>query len=218
MLILLTGLPGIGKTTVLERLVAKFSCHGFVCAEIREGELSRGGRVGFQLRCLQDSSQTCLLATIAKDDHSLPRVGRYQVHLKDFEEFVCERIRAQLANPHRLFILDEIGKMELISSAFRQDVLELIRVQCDASWKKCITIATLPLHGKDPLLMQLRALTPPQVCHMEVTVDNRDHLPHQIEEILTKSFSFASDFNTTSTITETSTVEKRSKWKSKKCD
>ncbi len=75
--LLLTGVPGIGKTTALKKVVASLAdkkMRGFLTAEIRE----HGRRVGFEIRDFD--GQTVTLAHI--DIESAHRVGRYGVDMR----------------------------------------------------------------------------------------------------------------------------------------
>jgi nucleoside-triphosphatase len=109
--ILVTGPPGIGKTTlvlrVLDLLHGKRST-GFYTEEVR----GRTGRIGFRIVTLD--GRTAQLATVGGVGG--PRVGRYTVHLAALEA-VCED--ALEARPGiDVVVIDEIGKMECLSPAF----------------------------------------------------------------------------------------------------
>jgi nucleoside-triphosphatase len=78
MRILLTGSPGIGKTTVIQRILRNLQgikCAGFYTDEKRE----RGQRRGFMIRTLDGEEGT--LASVGGETG--PRVGRYMVHIED---------------------------------------------------------------------------------------------------------------------------------------
>ena len=131
--ILLTGLPGVGKTTVIKQLadfVGAYHPDGFFTKEIRED----GIRKGFELITLDGRHQ--LLSNVT---FSGPfRVGRYGVDLAGFERLL-ETIDLR-HSPSRVIILDEIGKMECLSQRFIQEVEALL----DSSK---ILIATVALKG-----------------------------------------------------------------------
>jgi nucleoside-triphosphatase len=81
--ILITGQPGIGKTTLIKKLateLADLRPVGFYTEEIREN----GVRRGFELESL--SGQRGLLSHI--DIKSPYRVSKYGVDIKCFEDFL----------------------------------------------------------------------------------------------------------------------------------
>jgi nucleoside-triphosphatase len=113
---LLTGRPGCGKTTLIRRLVEALgvSAGGFYTEEMR----GRGRREGFALATLD--GQTATLASIRSA--SRHRVSRYGVNLDAIDEVGAPAIEQATAGA-ALVVIDEIGKMELLSNRFRQAVL-----------------------------------------------------------------------------------------------
>lgn len=117
--ILLTGLPGVGKTTVIKYLVdslAPYHPDGFFTQEIRED----GIRKGFELVTL-DGRRQLLSHVNIPGPH---RVGRYGVDLAGFENLLETLDLRQ--SPSRVVMLDEIGKMECLSPRFIQEVEALL--------------------------------------------------------------------------------------------
>jgi nucleoside-triphosphatase len=115
--VLITGLPGVGKTTLLRGVVEKLSCpaYGFYTSELREGDK----RVGFSLLTL--SGKKGILSH--KDIKSPYRVGRYGVDLKSFESIGVNELEKGLETDS-LLVIDEIGKMELFSEKFKEVLLK----------------------------------------------------------------------------------------------
>ncbi|MDZ7262785.1 MAG: NTPase [candidate division KSB1 bacterium] len=114
--ILLTGKPGVGKTTLIQRIlrISKLKPGGFYTQEIRE----RNARVGFEIITL--SGQRGILSHI--NVKSPYRVGKYRVHLEDLDRVAVVEIWRALRE-EELVVIDEIGKMELFSEKFKQAVL-----------------------------------------------------------------------------------------------
>ena len=116
---LLTGLPGTGKTSLIKQAAAGagLTVGGFYTEEIREG----GTRLGFRLVTLD--GRTATLAHIDFDKRC--RVGKYGVDVNSLESVGVPALRDAAARCG-LVIVDEIGKMELFSDAFRETVLSVI--------------------------------------------------------------------------------------------
>jgi nucleoside-triphosphatase len=131
--VLLTGAPGVGKTTLICNLaqrLAAFRPAGFYTREIRRN----GVRQGFRLVSLDGRKQILSHVNFTSRD----RVGRYKVDVPGFEQFLAEQDLLHAGT--RVVILDEIGKMECLSGRFVEDVSCLL-----ASSK--IVIATVAQRG-----------------------------------------------------------------------
>ncbi len=160
----LTGPPGCGKTTVIHRLVERLHdlrLAGFYTQEIRD----RGQRVGFEAVAL--SGWRALLAHVRS--RSRHRVGRYGVEPNPVGLLVQE----ELANPSvvDLFVIDEVGKMELLCPSFVDVVPRLL----DAAIPVVLTAAQ-----RGPgLIAQVKVCT--DVHLVTVTEGDRDRLPEELE-------------------------------------
>ena len=107
--ILLTGLPGCGKTTALLQIIANLNhkkVAGFYTQEIRQGGIRKG------FRCTRLDGATGMLAHI--NIKGPLRVGKYGVDVAGFEKSVVPILDIEQTNAE-LFVLDEIGKMECLS-------------------------------------------------------------------------------------------------------
>jgi len=165
--ILLTGLPGIGKTTVIKEIVSqmpKENVAGFYTGEIRSG----GVRKGFELQGLNGEKGVLAHVNIS----SRLRVGKYGVDVAGFEAFLD---RLDLFNPKFEFIvIDEIGKMEIYSNRF----CVLIRKVIDSDKN---LLGTIALKGGG-LIPEIKKR--PDVRIVEVTRSNRNSLPYDILQSL----------------------------------
>ena len=134
--LLVTGRPGVGKTTLIRRLVERpipRKVVGFFTQEVREG----GTRTGFSIETLD--GKRGVLASV--DMTSGPRVGKYRVNIRDLERIGVPCIEEGLACSD-LLVIDEIGKMELFSERFRYAVMK-------AFDSRTRVLATIKLGGGD---------------------------------------------------------------------
>ncbi len=116
---LLTGKPGTGKTSLIRQVTSGpgGEAGGFYTEEIR----SQGIRLGFKLVTL-DGDET-VLAHINFSKRS--RVGKYGVDVDSLNRVGVPALR-RAAGQSELVVVDEIGKMELLSSEFREAVSQII--------------------------------------------------------------------------------------------
>jgi len=157
--ILITGLPGVGKTTLVKKLSEELK-HlrpaGFYTAEIRE----EGERKGFELISLD--GKRGLLSH--KNIKSPFRVGQYRVDIESFENFLDSI--PFFDPPNRLIIIDEIGKMECLSEPFKN----LLKKIFDSGK---LVIATIALKGSG-LIAEIKERHDTKL--FEMTKYNRDSL------------------------------------------
>ena len=119
--LLLEGHPGIGKTTVTRRLLKLLQKAGVPVAGFTTGELRIGGRrEGFVVEAVSGARE--VLAHV--DLPGPPRVGRYGVDLAALERVALPALREPGASG--VVVVDELGRMELASAAFRAAVVELL--------------------------------------------------------------------------------------------
>jgi nucleoside-triphosphatase len=163
--LLLTGRPGVGKTTVIRAVVARLGAcaGGFYTEEIRE----RGRRTGFRLIALDGPSG--ILAGV--DIRSPYRVGKYRVCLEDLERVGVAALRRAVEQADlSVVVVDEIGKMELFSPEFREAVL--------AALESPKPVLAAVMARPQPWVDALKARA--DVSVVEVTLDNRQAMPGRI--------------------------------------
>jgi nucleoside-triphosphatase len=131
---LLSGAPGVGKTTLIKQAIAtvKKRAGGFYTAEIR----SQGVRQGFEIITL-DGSSAILAHVNIRSPHL---VSKYGVDTDNLDKVGVAALRRAIEECD-LVVIDEIGKMELFSLAFREAVLAALE-----SGKKLLGTIMLPPH------------------------------------------------------------------------
>ena len=132
-ILMLTGVPGIGKTTVLRdvaRRLAHRTLRGFYTEEMRE----HGERVGFRL--VTFDGEQAVIAHI--DFRGFPQVSKYGVDVAAIDAVAT---RALTVRPGvDVYLVDEMGKMECLSASFVRAMRALL-----ASDK--VIIATIAAKG-----------------------------------------------------------------------
>jgi len=116
--ILLTGPPGCGKSTLIEKVVRgiKAPVTRFLTSEIRE----KGKRVGFSIRTFDGKEQILAHVRVGSPFH----VGKYGVSIEALEALAIPSLSPGSADV--LVVIDEIGKMECISLPFQNAVMKVL--------------------------------------------------------------------------------------------
>jgi nucleoside-triphosphatase len=116
---LISGPPGSGKTSIIKQMITTpgIKAGGFFTEEIRTGVI----REGFRLVTIDGDE--ALLAHMGI--RSPNRIGKYGVDLSVMDNLAVNTlIKAAAAND--IIVIDEIGKMELLSRVFKSTVLAII--------------------------------------------------------------------------------------------
>ena len=161
--LLLTGQPGSGKTALIKEALATSGVKGggFYTEEIRTG----GIRQGFRIVTLDGRE-----AVLAHVSISSPyQVSKYRVDT-DALDRVGVAALCQALKETDLIVIDEIGKMELLSPQFKEAVTQAIN-----SGKK--VLGTIMLN---PHLFADEIKRYPEVEVLLVTRDNRRQVMNKV--------------------------------------
>jgi nucleoside-triphosphatase len=160
--LLLTGRPGVGKTTVICRVAASlpgWRLAGFYTEEVRVA----GQRQGFRAVTFDRSERI-----MAHLDFRGPRVGKYGVDVSVIDQLADAELNL---NPEvNLYLVDEIGKMECLSQRFIAAIRELLN-------SKALVLATIAQRGGG-LIEKAKQTKDAELW--EVTRANRDDLPERV--------------------------------------
>jgi nucleoside-triphosphatase len=173
--LILTGSPGVGKTTVLAKTVSSLKernvrIGGMFSREVREA----GERVGFEIIDVISLNHGWLANVNQKDG---PQVGKYRVNLKDLDSVGVTAINAAVEKCD-VVTIDEIGPMELLSTKF----IEVAKKALESS-KLVIAV----VHWKAQHILVLDAKSRADAEIFEVTAENREILH---EKLVNRSIEF----------------------------
>ncbi|XP_069118207.1 cancer-related nucleoside-triphosphatase homolog [Argopecten irradians] len=184
--IILTGPPGIGKTTLIQKVYdhlkkSGVECNGFYTEERREGRQ----RVGFDIVTL--SGQRAPLALV-NTNSDVPQgrqytVGKYIVQLQTFETAALPTMRKQ-EGKHNIFVIDEIGKMELFSHTFVRVIKDLLNS------KNTTVITTIPIAKGRPIPVVEEVRTRSDAVIFTVSQSNRDALLEDVIRAVMNSIKY----------------------------
>lgn len=170
----ITGMPGVGKTDTLIKIVKSLETHGYtVEGMITEPIVEKNKRVGFYVTDWQTKERE-VFAHI--DYETKEKVGKYGVDIDALERIGVPAIEKAILDENiNIIIIDEIGKMEMLSEKFCEMVIEAL----DSD--KPILV-TLHKKSRTPLLQDVRRRDDIRI--LEVTPVNRNLLPYKIEKIM----------------------------------
>jgi nucleoside-triphosphatase len=168
--LLLTGNPGVGKTTVLVKSVEVLKAKGVCVGGMISREARKGGvRVGFEILDLSSGRRGWLAHVNQKAG---PKVGRYRVNLEDLDGVGAQAV-TDAVEKCAVVAIDEVGPMELFSAKFKEAVRKALEshklVMVVVHWK-----------ANDKLIHEAKSREDQET--FTVTYENRDGLPEVLAE------------------------------------
>jgi nucleoside-triphosphatase len=178
MKILITALPGTGKSTVIDSVVSSFPGHrhGIVAREILD---ENGRRDGFASINTLGESRQFMFRTDRPTPDSVG--GEFDVDIEAIDTFVVPELQKALCDRDSLTYIDEIGRAQAKSQAFLSTVRTLFATKNN--------ILGAILYDDEPWSLEFKGA--PGICIIEVTAQNRNALP----EILLAAFGSAPQFS-----------------------
>jgi len=167
--ILVTGAPGSGKSTIIQRVIEKARQQGLSVGGISTPEfrLSNGRRGGFLIRDVASGTEQIMAAV---DIESSFHVGRYGIDIQAIREVGVTAIDTAVLAAN-LVLIDEIGKMELIVPEFRRSVLAALNSSKPV-------LGTIGLRLRIPFANKIKHRS--DITLFTVTPNNRNQLFAQI--------------------------------------
>lgn len=168
--LVLTGNPGVGKTTVLAKTVSTLrgrgvSVGGMFSREVREGTAP----VGFEIVDI-GSAKVGWLAHV--NQQGGPQVGKYHVNLNDLESIGVQAIK-NAVDTNDVVAIDEIGPMELFSAKFKEAAQKALE-------SRKLVIAVVHWKAQDKLVAEAKSRKDTEVYI--VTTENRESISETIVE------------------------------------
>lgn len=164
MKILLTGKPGIGKSTILEKVKNNFSGNkfGVISKEIVD-ELN--SRVGFE--AINHLGEKKTFAHITDIESDFVVGNKYFVDLETIDNFVVPELKKGISNPDSLVFIDEIGRMQSFSHSFLKTIKEILSSNSNV-------LGTI-VYDQEPWSIEFKENK--SVVLIEVSKKNRNLLP-----------------------------------------
>jgi len=173
--IVITGVPGVGKSTVFEKLVDELRKRGLSIGGIKAPEVRQGGvRVGFKVVDLLTGEEAWLAR---KGAEGPVRIGSYTILVEEASKVVENALRNAMARAHVIGV-DEVGPMELKIPVFKPLLLEALD-----SEKPIILVVHYRLHDRE-ILGRLSGSE-----RIVVTFENREAVKSMLGQIVEKILS-----------------------------
>ncbi|XP_062927682.1 cancer-related nucleoside-triphosphatase [Mobula hypostoma] len=180
--VFLTGLPGVGKTTLIHKTIdvlksSGVPIDGFYTEEVRKN----GRRIGFDVVTVSGKRGT--LSRTRDDTGTLSsgrceyRVGQYVVDIPSFECLalpLLTKVNGKDDKEKKVYVIDEIGKMELFSQSFIQGVRQIL------DGTGATILGTIPVPKGKPLGLVEEIRSRRDVKIFNITKDNRNSIVKEI--------------------------------------
>ncbi len=168
--LLLTGPPGIGKTTLITKTAIALNAKGYHIGGIISKEIRQNHeRLGFELINLTTNEHAWLAHISQKEG---PQIGKYKVSIENLDRVATQAISTAIKTCE-VIIIDEIGPMELFSEKFKQ----LTRNALESTK---LVVATIHWRTQDNLIHAIRNREDAET--ISITNDNREALSEKIAE------------------------------------
>lgn len=141
--VLVTGQPNSGKTFLVKKITEALLKHsvsisGFYTDEV----LHAGKRIGFDVVTIPGGRRGVLARKSKQGKYAkFPRVGAYSVDVDSFENLALPALEP--ADPSTILVVDEIGRMELKSTRFKDTIDRIL----NDPQRRVFGAITAPIYG-----------------------------------------------------------------------
>lgn len=168
----ITGLPSVGKTSTLLKIVHNLEAKRRIVGGMVTEEIQKDGeRVGFKVTNWLTKEEG-VLAHVDMD--SDVEVAKYGVNVESLENIGVQAIE-QAIKEAEVIVIDEVGKMEMESDNF----VKAVEAALDTDKP---LLMTLHKKSRNPLLQDIRRRDDIRI--LEVTPINKNLLPYKIQRLL----------------------------------
>lgn len=166
--ILLTGQPGIGKTTAVRKVIGLIEEYsgGFYTREV----LSNDRRIGFEIITLEGNTACLATKNLQKLFPNEILFGSYKINLDTINLVAVPSLIYAIKNK-KVVIVDEIGPMEIFSGTFCETILDILKIN------NTLVFGTIVQHS-NPFADIVK--THPRVTLKTITLENRDKLALEV--------------------------------------
>ncbi len=159
-----TGRPGTGKTTIVLSAAQGLRDKGYIVGGMLSKEVrEKGTRIGFEIIDVATGEKGWLAHV---NQPTGPQVSKYKVNLHDLDRIGAKSIHNAMKDADAV-IVDEIGPMELFSSAFRQVVRDLIT-------SEKLVLGVIHYRARNTVLDSIKTRKDAEI--IEATMGNRQDL------------------------------------------
>jgi nucleoside-triphosphatase len=161
---MITGRPNIGRTTVLLNAATALKNKGYhvggmLSREVRE----KGARVGFEAIDFSTGNKGWLGHV---HQPAGPQVSKYKINLGDLDQIGVKAIQDSL-KVAEVIVINEIGSMQLFSSAFKEAIRDAIDGQK-------LVLSVIQHDARDPLIDSIKKTNDIEL--VAVTLENTQRL------------------------------------------
>jgi len=172
MKIFVTGKPGVGKTSVVQKTIKSLRLLGYIAGGVYCPEIIvNSRRVGFEIINLKTGRRGVLAHINQKKG---PRVGRYIVNIEDLDQVGVSAIKNGLESADYI-VIDEVGPMELMSRKFENAILSALE-----SPKPVLGV--IHYRSQHPIINNIKTFKKTKIY--EVTFENRIRLHKKLADDL----------------------------------